>query len=626
MIGDIIDKYQIIRKIGEGGMATVYQGRHTSLHRDVAVKIIHPGLAHNERNRQRFAREAKAIEKLDHKNIVKIWDYSGTDFHEEEKPCYIITELVEGLNLAQLMQEYDEIPSEIIALIGIEVCEALSYAHSNGFIHRDIKPDNIMLRKDGAIKLLDFGIARFAEEESLTMTKSLVGSPAFMSPEQAKDEADGELDHRSDLFSLGIVLYQLSTGELPYHGSNPSVILKNIIDNRRNQAHCVNPEMSIGLSDCIEGLLQTNRDLRLPDAHSVAHTLRQVWAEAELDITDQQWSLHYWLADPVSYKARLDAHLKGVLLEKGEALMNKGKSLEAQRFLNRLLILDPENDKVFDLLQNMHTGVDLQPRKTEVATWMYAAPAIAIGALVWFFKPEPTQPMVSTQVIAPPVEKETIVELVEADDSTDSTKALPNLQRPKKRFSAPNLRTLAKRNPTNMKPKGTVAESEQTVDQPQDTTLTSASEATPPVAIKQGTLTVSIPNAWAEIWIDGKKYGRTGQVKPISLDEGDHEVKLINPYSVPHIETVSISADQPTHIELRSLKRKPATLIFASTLSPECEVILDKNSAGELGILKYRLSISAPNIPHELQLDCPDTVLEKEIGQLTPGSSMPVRF
>ena len=95
MIGDIIDKYQVIQKIGEGGMATVYKGRHTSLERDVAIKIIHPGLASNDRNRQRFAREAKAIERLDHPNIVKIWDYSG----DKQEQCYIVTELVEGLNL-----------------------------------------------------------------------------------------------------------------------------------------------------------------------------------------------------------------------------------------------------------------------------------------------------------------------------------------------------------------------------------------------------------------------------------------------------------------------------------------------------------------------------------------------
>ena len=207
--------------------------------------------------------------------------------------------------------------------------------------------------------------------------------------------------------SLGIVLYQLSTGELPYHGSNPSVVLKNIIDNRRTQAHCVNPEMSIGLSDCIEGLLQTNRDLRLPDAQSVAHCLRQVWAEAGLDLNDPQWSLRYWLADPVSYKNRLDAHLKSTLMDKGRVLMNQGKQLEAQRFLNRLLILDPENDEVFDLLQNMHTTVE-SPESNEPSLWIYALPVIAIGALVLLFKPEPTQPVVTTLVSDPPMEKETI--------------------------------------------------------------------------------------------------------------------------------------------------------------------------------------------------------------------------
>ena len=335
------------------------------------------------------------------------------------------------------MDEYDDLPSEIIALIGIEVCEALAYAHSLSFIHRDIKPDNIMLRKDGAVKLLDFGIARFAEEDSLTLTKSLVGSPAFMSPEQAKDEVDGELDHRSDLFSLGIVLYQLSTGELPYHGSNPSVVLKNIIDNRRTQAHCVNPEMSIGLSDCIEGLLQTNRDLRLPDAQSVAHCLRQVWAEAGLDLNDPQWSLRYWLADPVSYKNRLDAHLKSTLMEKGRVLMNQGKQLEAQRFLNRLLILDPENDEVFDLLQNMHTTVE-SPESNETSLWIYALPVIAIGALVLLFKPEPTQPVVTTLVSDPPMEKETIVQLTEPATNNDiDASSMPILKQLEKAISRP---------------------------------------------------------------------------------------------------------------------------------------------------------------------------------------------
>ena len=611
-------------------MATVYQGRHTSLHRDVAVKIIHPGLANNQRNRKRFTREAKAIEKLDHKNIVKIWDYSGEiDPNNEQKPCYIITELVQGLNLTQLLAEQDEIPSEVIALIGIEICDALSYAHSQGFIHRDIKPDNIMLRSDGALKLLDFGIARFADEDSLTMTKSLVGSPAFMSPEQALDEADGPLDHRSDLFSLGIVLFQLATHELPFHGSNPSIVLKNIIDNRRQQAHCISPQMSLALSDCIEGLLQTNRDLRYTDAQQTANALRKVWSEANLDLHDEEWSLRYWLADPTSYKNRLEAHLKTVLLTKGTELTQQGQQLEAQRYLNRLLMIDPENDSVFDLLQNMHSHSEVPVQTTKMpALWMYAIPVSLIGIGLWIFFPRANKPVVSLQVSESPPQTETILQLTDpipkakpTDDTqpiADSTPVTQPILKPPKKKRPLNTPTITR--PVT-KPKDKTTSNAASTQTTTDSSTIETNEKPAP-----GLLTISIPNAWAEIWIDGKSFGRTGQVKPIVLEAGTHELKLVNPYSVPHVETITITPDQTTHIEVRSLKRRPAKLIFASTLSPECQVALDGIDLGEMGILKHQLLIEQPNLPHALTVDCPEDTYTQEIGQLTPGSSVPVRF
>ena len=183
MIGETIEKYRVMRKIGEGGMATVYHGRHISLNRDVAIKLMHPGLASTERNKQRFSREAKAIERLDHPNILKILDYSGL----ETEHCYIVTELIEGITLRELLNQKQKIPSEIIALLAIELTEALSFAHERGIIHRDLKLENVMLRNDGIVKLMDFGIARFTDEDQLTMTGTLVGSPAYMSPEQAPE-------------------------------------------------------------------------------------------------------------------------------------------------------------------------------------------------------------------------------------------------------------------------------------------------------------------------------------------------------------------------------------------------------------------------------------------------------
>ena len=208
MIGNVVEKYEVIQKIGEGGMATVYRGRHTTLGREVAIKVLHPHLSASERNRMRFAREARAIEHLEHDNILRIFDYSGSDTER----CYIVTEFVDGITLQDLLNERARFPSEVTAQVGIKLAKALSYAHGLGIIHRDLKLENVMLKRDGELKLMDFGIARFLDEVNLTVTGALIGSPAYMSPEQAMERV---LDHRSDLFSLGTLLFHLTTGQLP---------------------------------------------------------------------------------------------------------------------------------------------------------------------------------------------------------------------------------------------------------------------------------------------------------------------------------------------------------------------------------------------------------------------------
>jgi serine/threonine-protein kinase len=159
VIGTVLDKYEILQKIGEGGMATVYRGRHLALGRDVAIKVLHPHLSASVRNRNRFAREARAIEHLDHDNILKIFDYSGT----ENDDCYIVTEFVDGVTLQDVVAEHGRVPSEVVAILGIRLGEALSYAHHHDIIHRDLKPENVMMKRDGTVKLMDFGIARFLD-------------------------------------------------------------------------------------------------------------------------------------------------------------------------------------------------------------------------------------------------------------------------------------------------------------------------------------------------------------------------------------------------------------------------------------------------------------------------------
>jgi serine/threonine-protein kinase len=214
VIGSVLDKYEVLQKLGEGATATVYRGRHMAIGKDVAIKVLHPHLSASSRYRERFNREARAVGRLAHQNIVSILDYSGQNADD----CYIVTELVDGLTLQTLLTERGRLPSEIVALLGAELAAALAFAHAAGIIHRDIKPENVMIRRDGRVKLMDFGVARVLDESSITLDGSLLGSPAYMSPQQALDEA---LDGRSDLFSLGSMLFTRSPGTSPSRVRTP---------------------------------------------------------------------------------------------------------------------------------------------------------------------------------------------------------------------------------------------------------------------------------------------------------------------------------------------------------------------------------------------------------------------
>jgi len=198
-------------EIGRGGMAVVFKARQVHLDRPVALKVLAPWLAAEPGFAERFSREARVLAKLTHPNIVTIHDFGQTDRY-----FYLLMEYVDGVNLRQAMQAGRFAPTEALALVP-KICDALQYAHGEGVLHRDIKPDNILLDARGRLKIADFGIAKLAGEHELafTLTRSgmRLGTPAYMAPEQVEKPA--EVDHRADIYSLGVVLYELLTGELP---------------------------------------------------------------------------------------------------------------------------------------------------------------------------------------------------------------------------------------------------------------------------------------------------------------------------------------------------------------------------------------------------------------------------
>jgi serine/threonine protein kinase len=207
-----IPGYKVKKELGAGGMAKVYLALDTKLDRAVALKVLSPAFAENSRITKRFIKEAKTAAQLQHSNIVSIFDVGkqGTMYYFAME--YLRENLKERIKQAGGIK-----PREALAIIK-EVAKALSYAHKKGYVHRDIKPDNIMFRKDGAVVLVDFGIVKAVNEKTkLTRTGISVGTPQYMSPEQIKA---GKVDGRSDIYSLGIVLYELLTGKLPYQGDD----------------------------------------------------------------------------------------------------------------------------------------------------------------------------------------------------------------------------------------------------------------------------------------------------------------------------------------------------------------------------------------------------------------------
>ncbi len=344
-IGTVVEKYEILQKVGEGGMATVYRGRHRTLDREVAIKILHPHLSNNVKNRTRFEREARAIESLSCRNIPEIYDFSGP----QAEQCFIITEFIHGPTLRTFLEMVDAIPSEPAALIGLQVANALDAAHRRGIVHRDIKPENIMIDGSGTVKLMDFGIARVLDESHVTLTGALVGSPAFMSPEQARDD---DIDARSDLFSFGTLLYLMVTGQLPFRGGNPSVVLKGIIEGEYEDPIDHTPDLHPDLVRVIERCLETDPDDRFPDVDAVRAELEAVLRSSAIDPGDpgELWSLASYFEDAVGYERRLREHLVPTLLERGKALIEERNPSEALRHLNRVLTLDEGNPEVLDLI------------------------------------------------------------------------------------------------------------------------------------------------------------------------------------------------------------------------------------------------------------------------------------
>ena len=285
MIGRTLSHYEILESLGAGGMGEVFRARDTRLGRDVAIKVLPPHSILSPNARLRFQREAMTASALNHPSIITIHEINCVDDVD-----FIVMEYVRGQTLATIMQKMRLAPPQVLRY-GVQIADAVAKAHAAGIVHRDLKPGNVMITEDGLVKVLDFGVAKFTDPATndpealpatqLTMPGSATGTLLYMSPEQARGE---EVDFRSDIFSLGTVLFQMFGNQLPFYGANTMAVMHNLHFNATPDLAALCPGIPKTARTLVERMLEKEPAKRPQSMQEVAAELRGIARE-------QMWSL-----------------------------------------------------------------------------------------------------------------------------------------------------------------------------------------------------------------------------------------------------------------------------------------------------------------------------------------------
>jgi len=333
-------RYEILDKLGEGAMGIVYRAKDAALGRVVALKVLSSEFGVEDELHKRFEREAEAIGRLNHPNIVQVYDLGEADGH-----LYMAMELLEGEDLRHLIERRVDVPLADRVRILHEICEGLGYAHSRGVVHRDIKPANILVSSSGRVKILDFGLARVATRQTITRRGVILGTPDYMSPEQAMGT---QVDPRSDIFSAGGVFYEFLTLQKPFKGKTLHSVLYQIISEEPEPVLTLNPDVPARLAAVVHKMLHKDPAKRYASMEDVARDVERIHdalrrSHSRSAIPQRASVAPVGVAEDVRSRVR-------ELVSRGRAHYDAGQFAKALFDMKEALALDPASEDAAEVL------------------------------------------------------------------------------------------------------------------------------------------------------------------------------------------------------------------------------------------------------------------------------------
>jgi serine/threonine-protein kinase len=596
--------FELHEKIGSGGMASVYLGVQKSLDRKVVLKILYPHLAEDEKLVQRFEREARAAAMLRHPNIVQVIDCGRF-----EDVAYIAMEFVEGLDLKKWVEQFGTPPLEVALLLVSDICAGIEHAHQARIVHRDIKPANIMLTPGGIVKIMDFGLARKGEDSTqMTVAGSVLGTPAYMSPEQATGET---VDERSDIFSAGVVAYELLGGTRPFQGDSYSTVLRAILTVEPPALGSFNPLVPEPVVKIVQKMLQKDVSKRYARMSLVRQDFENVFDE--LGLLRARDLLREYAQDPKGVtetlrKKRLSRHLdQGIYFE----TMGLGKIDDAMLEFHRVLHIDPENKTAREHLKKLE-----KEREKHPAVAAPSADAEATVVMPAGFQPAPAAG--AAPAARPAAPAGAAATRAGAAAPASASRAAPRpAARPEPASGGSSTRGLMigagilvvailaiggyllfgrgggePAEPSPTPPPPTQATAPATPETPPaPSTETTPPEATTPIAGQLAGLDLRTTPTGARVLLNGRAESKRTNYLREDLEPGAYTLRVERPGYLPHEQSLTLRAGERTQLDLALQVDPEAVGTVTLQVKPYASFFVDGQPMGQPNVVTQQFKL-----------------------------------